>query len=79
MKVLFFLASIVCTVPAGAQNDEKKNLWAVEAGIGGNGVATQLSPLCSLGRTCSKCRCSYGGIVRNAHATTYDWCTSVFS
>ena len=40
MKVLFFLASIICTVPAGAQNDEKKNLWAVEAGIGGNGVAT---------------------------------------
>lgn len=41
MKKSFILCGLLlCTVLVNAQKDEKKNQWAVEAGIGGNGATT---------------------------------------
>mgnify|MGYP003050704843 FL=1 len=40
MRVLLLFVSVVCAVSAGAQNDGKKNQWAMEVGIGGNGATT---------------------------------------
>lgn len=41
MKKLFILCGLlICAVTVNAQNEEKKNQWAVEAGIGGSGTTT---------------------------------------